>query len=151
MVDWNVCISLYIIYWCARLIYRFMCVYAYTHIDAYNYINSVLWPTYIYICKYIHMYIYIYMCVCKYIYMYIYIYVHVHLLALTVFKESNLFLWSCTSTPRLHTLLENIWKSTRTWESIINVYIIYPLVMTNIAIEHGTFIVDLPIENGDVP
>ena len=24
----------------------------------------------------------------------------------------------------------------------------YPLVMTNIAIEHGPFIVDLPIENG---
>ena len=27
----------------------------------------------------------------------------------------------------------------------------YPLVMTNIAIEHGQFIVDLPIKNGDVP
>jgi hypothetical protein len=27
----------------------------------------------------------------------------------------------------------------------------YPLVMTNIAIENGTLIVDLPIENGDFP
>jgi hypothetical protein len=28
---------------------------------------------------------------------------------------------------------------------------IYPLVMTNIAIENGPFIVDLPIKNGDFP
>jgi hypothetical protein len=27
----------------------------------------------------------------------------------------------------------------------------YPLVMTNIAIENGPFIVDLPIENADFP
>ena len=27
----------------------------------------------------------------------------------------------------------------------------YPLVMTNIAIEHGPFIVDLPIKDGDFP
>ena len=28
---------------------------------------------------------------------------------------------------------------------------LYPLVMTNIAIENGPFIVDFPIENGDLP
>jgi hypothetical protein len=28
---------------------------------------------------------------------------------------------------------------------------LYPLVMTNIAIENGPIIVDLPIENGDFP
>jgi hypothetical protein len=28
---------------------------------------------------------------------------------------------------------------------------VYPLVMTNIAIENGPFIVDLPIKNGDFP
>jgi len=27
----------------------------------------------------------------------------------------------------------------------------YPLVMTNIAIENGPFIVDIPIEDGDFP
>ena len=28
---------------------------------------------------------------------------------------------------------------------------IYPLVICDIAIEHGPFIVDFPIENGDFP
>jgi hypothetical protein len=28
---------------------------------------------------------------------------------------------------------------------------VYPLVMTNIAIEKGPYIVDLPIKNGDFP
>ena len=28
---------------------------------------------------------------------------------------------------------------------------VYPLVMTNIAIENGPFIVDLPIKDGDFP
>ena len=30
-------------------------------------------------------------------------------------------------------------------------YVTYPLVMTNIAIEHGPCIVDLPIEDCDFP
>jgi hypothetical protein len=32
-----------------------------------------------------------------------------------------------------------------------NIYRIYPLVMTNIAMENGPFIDGLPIENGDCP
>ena len=33
----------------------------------------------------------------------------------------------------------------------MEVYPVYPLVMTNIAMENGPFIVDLPIKDGDFP
>ena len=63
-----------------------------------------------------------------------------------VYKLANI-----TGGHRVHIqFLSSAWFHTLKWPGFV-CNLMYPLVMTNIAIENGPFIVDIPIEDGDFP